>query len=102
LKPLDLIDKIVKEGDLKDNSIGTFTDWIIKNEGKATLSKYIEAINEDDILTLTPEGKQQNKIIFKRLHHSPFFNGLAIKYSMQEWFKEAEKIFKKGLTQKFN
>ena len=34
MKPEQVIDKIVKEGRLKDESIGTATQWIIENEGK--------------------------------------------------------------------
>jgi hypothetical protein len=33
-KPEQVIDKIVKEGKLKDESIGTVTQWRIENEGK--------------------------------------------------------------------
>jgi|GEM_PF-5578896 len=98
MKPTEIIDNIVKEGKLKDGTIGTVTEWIVQNQGKKTISKYLSAIDEDDILTLTPEGKQQGKIVFKRLHHSPFFNGLAIKYSLNAWFDESEQIFKAILS----
>ena len=72
MKPSEIIDNIVKEGKLKDRTIGTVTEWIVQNQGKETISKYLSAIDEDDVLTLTPEGKQRGKIVFKRLHHSPF------------------------------
>jgi len=98
MKPTELIDKIVKQGKLKDRSIGALTKWIVENQGKETVREYLSAINEDEVLTLTPEGKQQGKIVFRRLSHSPFFNGLAIRYSEREWFKESEQIFKAIIT----
>jgi len=94
MKPTEIIDRIVEEGKLKEKTIGTVTEWIVKNQGKETISEYLSAINEDDVLTLTPEGKQRGRIIFKRLKHSPFFNGLAVRYSERGWFKESERIFK--------
>lgn len=98
MKPTEIIEKIVERGKLKEKSIGTLTEWIVKNQGKETVSEYLSAISEDEILTLTPEGKQRGKIVFKRLSHSSFFNGLAIKYSEKEWFEESEQIFKAILT----
>ena len=97
MKTKEIIDKIVKEGKLKDDSIGIVTQWIIENEGKETASKYLSAIKEDEILTLTPEGKAKGRVVFRRLRHSPFFNGLAVRYSQKGWFEEAESIFKEIL-----
>ncbi len=93
MKPTEIIDKIVEEGKLKDKSIETLTEWIVKNEGKETVAKYLSAINEDEILVLTPERKEKGKVVFKRLKHRPFFNGLAIQYSEKGWFRESELIF---------
>jgi len=98
MKTEELLDKIIREGKLKDNTILTLTEWIIENQGKETVSVYLSAINEDKILTLTPKGKAQGKIVFKRLSHSPFFNGLAVKYFEKGWFNEAEQIFKAILS----
>ena len=93
MKPEQIVAKIVEDGKLKDESIGTLTQWIIKNEGKETVSKYLQAIEDDEIRTLTPEGKARGKVIFERLHYSPFFNGLAVRYSGKGWFDEARSIF---------
>lgn len=97
MKTKQIIDEIVERGKLKDGSIGALTRWIIENEGKETVSKYLSAIKEDEILTLTPEGKARGTIIFKGLHYGNFFNGLALRYSEKGWFEEAETIFKEIL-----
>jgi hypothetical protein len=93
MKPSEIIDRIVNEGKLEDKSIGTLTDWIVENQGKETVSMYVSAIDEDEILDLTPEGKKRGKIFIKKLKFWNFFNGLGIKYSERGWFKESEQIF---------
>ena len=98
MKTSEIIDKIAKKGKLKDKNIGTLTKWIIENQGKETISEYLSAINEDEVLKLTPKGKQRGKIFLTKLKYWDFFNGLAIKYSEKGWFKESEQIFKAILT----
>lgn len=40
----------------------------------------IRAINEDEIIMLTPEGEQRGKINFKRLNDRPFFYWFNISF----------------------
>lgn len=93
MKPAKIIQNIEEQGDFQDSNIGTLTDWIIKNQDKTKIQDYISAINEDEIIIVTPEGKKEGKIIFKKLEYSSFFNGLAIKYTYKGWYEESKKIF---------
>jgi len=98
MKLKQIIDEIMKRGELKDDSVGALTQWIVENEGKETLSKYLSGIKEDKVLKLTPEkGRARGRIIFRALHYGNFFNGLALRYAQKGWFEQAEIIFKEIL-----
>ncbi len=97
MKPSELVDKVVKEGKLQDKSIGALTKWIAENQGKESISECLSAIADDEILQLTPEGKGKGKLFIKKLKYSNLFNGLAIRYSENGWFEEAEAVFERIL-----
>ena len=93
MKPAEIIKNIEKKGNLKDPNIGILTDWIIDNLGKNNFQEFVSAINEDEIITVTPEGKKEGKLFFTKLRYSSFFNGLAIKYTHKGWYEESKIIF---------
>ena len=63
MKPAKVIERIVKEGKLKDTSVRAVVQWIVENEGKETVSKYLDSIKEDEVGTkiATPIRKNRNK-----------------------------------------
>lgn len=93
MKPSEIIDKIVEEGNLKDRKVDNLVQWIVENEGKQTLSKYISAIKEDDVRPAEATSKNQKKIVFNQLKHSFFFDRLAVEYGKRGWFRESEQLF---------
>ena len=99
MKPEDIIENVVEAGNLKDNNVNTVVQWIVENEGKETLEKYIFAVEDDYFGTIVvpPRRKNQKELSFKQLKHSHLFDRLAFSYSNRGWYEESEQLLKKIL-----
>jgi pentatricopeptide repeat protein len=93
MKITEVINKILKEAHLQDQSNASIVKWIIQNRGKEDLSLYLSAVEEENLQTVTVEGRGDKEIPVKQLEHSNFFVILANSYASLGWFNEALGLF---------